>query len=369
MNKKQIQFSDLNQFKDSSLSTHTDIRLFLGRNLQDQQKILFFSLLAQCQALQNLDLYLSGFKFQSKQASELGLALSSCENLESLNIDSEWDNINDQVACDFGFSLQGCKKLSQLNLNFSNNEIGDNGAFGLLAAISNCKNISTLKICFDVNQVGDTGLIKLASELKSFDNLSNLKLGFYDNSKISSKGISALGSGLALCLNLQKLELKLAKHPDQWKGSISVESSALTDLGFSLSKCHKLKVLKIGLNQNYFGDDGLIGFCSGLANCKGLTFLQISLQNDEISGKGILALSTALQKLSALSDLDVNFNQNQIDAVSTLNFIKSLKNCQNTRVLKLYIQDEKLKSVGRQLSSQILKIQGLVTNNSFIKYI
>ncbi|KAL4465109.1 hypothetical protein ABPG73_022606 [Tetrahymena malaccensis] len=339
MNKKQIQFSDLNQFKDSSLSTHTDIRLFLGRNLQDQQKILFFSLLAQCQALQNLDLYLSGFKFQSKQASELGLALSSCENLESLNIDSEWDNINDQVACDFGFSLQGCKKLSQLNLNFS------------------------------VNQVGDTGLIKLASELKSFDNLSNLKLGFYDNSKISSKGISALGSGLALCLNLQKLELKLAKHPDQWKGSISVESSALTDLGFSLSKCHKLKVLKIGLNQNYFGDDGLIGFCSGLANCKGLTFLQISLQNDEISGKGILALSTALQKLSALSDLDVNFNQNQIDAVSTLNFIKSLKNCQNTRVLKLYIQDEKLKSVGRQLSSQILKIQGLVTNNSFIKYI
>ncbi|KAL4509890.1 hypothetical protein ABPG73_023106 [Tetrahymena malaccensis] len=336
-------FYSLEDLLNSSLQTHTDLRIDLSYNITGAQSTSgLASVLVNCTNLSNLTLSLYYNQIRDEGTSDLASALANCTNLSTLKLNLGRNQIGIKGVVSLGFALVNCTYLTNLKLILDENQIVDQGASELGSALVKCPNLSNLKLYLYKNQIGSNGASGLGSSLSNCINFTNLTLNLREN-QIGDEGASGLGSVLANCTNL--INLKLIFQENQ------IGANGASGLSSALAKCTNLTNLKLILDDNKIGDEGASGLGSALAKCTNLSNLTLLLYRNKIGDEGALGLGSALAKCTNISNLTLDLNWNQIGDEGVSGLGSALAKCTNLSNLTLDLNLEAFFARCRQQNS------------------
>ncbi|EAR96218.2 hypothetical protein TTHERM_00129950 (macronuclear) [Tetrahymena thermophila SB210] len=190
----------------------------------------------------------------------------------------------------------------------------------------------------------------------------NLEL-LFKHIQITDEDFQTLTIGLGSLKNLILLKLGLDEN--------HIGEDGLAQLGKELGNCQNLCDLNISLNDcQSVSDEGISYLIEGLVNCTKIKNLALGLSNNQISQEGASNIGKDLQRFLNLTSLALNLSQNQIFDQGAADLAFGLGKCVNLTHLELNFEEENnisdigASSIGAALANYLL---GLNINSAYSK--
>ncbi|EAR98516.1 hypothetical protein TTHERM_00460650 (macronuclear) [Tetrahymena thermophila SB210] len=268
-------------------------------------------------------------------------------NLEQINIQIYQSLINQNSFALLAKDINNLTLLKTFILN-SNNKIGVQGAIELAHLIQNISQIQELDLVFgNEDKIGENGLVALSHSIQKLVNLKQLKLAILKND-VQTQGLIALVNSIKILKNLQILSLNFIED--------NIQSEFAEQFGKCLENLSSLKVLLLNIKIQNIGHQLGLALGNSLKQLNNLQNLQISIDAaNKIQSIGCCALAQSFQNIINLQKLKILINQNEIGPEGVAQIGEGLKNLSNLQKLQLSIIGNQFLPYGAQKLGDGLK--------------
>jgi len=280
-------------------------------NIRAQDLGIFLAHLRKCRYLKDLTLNLDSCQYMPNKAVHgLAYVLQSLRTLSKINLNfKRCHKLNHKAAYSLASSLNSLQKLSSLTLNFDECQRIDSNSISILSnGLSKHSHLKALDFTFPYYENVSEGMDAFLKELVHVQPLTSLKLCIpssqviirEDLAKNLSQALQAQSQLKVLNIKLKHAELEgswtqylaegfsalqnLSKLFFTFKYSKSLNDKTAEDFGEALSKLKNLSTLKLHLNDNFFGQEGIRKVFEGIAALNNLKEMDLNLDNRKSTG-------------------------------------------------------------------------------------
>ncbi|KAL4511380.1 hypothetical protein ABPG73_008458 [Tetrahymena malaccensis] len=362
----------------STIKTIQQLEIFIGQNNIKDEGVLALSqaLFHLSDSLTFLTIQLDTNQISDQGIIGLGQALGKCQNLTYLDIDLSENQISDIGISNFSKDLSQCTQIAQLTLDIYCDKITNQGYVQIDQCIAGLKNllyldckmrdtdsllqsryflnttgVSVLILTIPMNQITEIGSSNLATGLSNCTLIQSLEIGLFNN-QIQDEGAQVIAQSLKNFKNIVNLTLQLKQIRFQ---KIKKQNFFIVFKFYILSfKVYQIKYFS-NKSDNQFSDKCISSFNTGISSCPLISSFQISLFNNQISDEGYLQLGQCISNLPNLFEFQFELRKNEQLLQSN-----ELLNCNNIKVLALYLQNCQSMAQRKQHKINALKIKRLI---------
>ncbi|KAL4475778.1 hypothetical protein ABPG72_011555 [Tetrahymena utriculariae] len=339
----QVQIQDFNEFSQAfqQLTELSDLKIILNNCKNEAIYKTLREILQYFKDLKSLSITIQFCSVPEKEFQHIIETIqNNFLNLELINFQIYQSQINQNSFALLAKDINNLNLLKRFILN-TNNKIGVQGANELALLLQNITQIQVLDLVFGADdKIGESGLIALSKSIQKLDNLKQLKLSILKNN-VQTQGLVVLVSSIKMLTNLQFLSLNIIEE--------NIQNDFAEQFGQCLENLSSLKVLLLNIKITNIGQQIGIALGKSLNQLSNLHNLQISIDAaNNIQSIGCCALAQSFQNLLNLQKLKISINQNEIGPEGVAQIGEGIKNMLNLQILHFYVIGNQFLPYGAQ---------------------
>ncbi|EWS71821.1 hypothetical protein TTHERM_000716179 (macronuclear) [Tetrahymena thermophila SB210] len=270
-----------------------------------------------------------------------------------------------EQAKQIGHVLSKLEELQSLNLNLENTKVPYEIYENIINSLGCCTKLNDLTLNFYGNGFPPNHQVNRSREKNKlmFSEIQQLTLDIGLN-KINKLGVEDLADNISKCKKLKSLKLNLQRVVVGDCLTFEAGFQLAQIIGQSIQKCSLLENLNLNLLYNGIRSEGIKLLSRGLKDCQNLKVLILILGNNNIDdNEGLQEFSQNISKLINIEKLVLDFNGNKFNHIKTTHLSEGLSFLYQIKELSLKFNHS---CIGVEGAQSIGKSLGLLQNLQFL---